>query len=191
MYGFPAKIEGCRMTTPAKTEIEIALYNWLRDRAFEVIAPNVYILQGEQDMLAISRSGYASEFEIKMTRSDYLIDFSKTVGSKLEAQLRGQFWLKHEYLDGSRQSVNQWDVPKYFWFVVPAGMVDIEDVPSYAGLLYAFRDDSDDVCIRIIRKAPARKGAAKVPSEVYGRITVSLTHKFWALWTKRETKGER
>lgn len=174
------------MKIPTKTEIEIALYYWLLWKNVPVIAPNVYVLQGEQDMLAISKAGYASEFEIKMTRADYKADFAKTTTPR---HWRGRHVeLKHDLLSGKITANNPWQVPKYFWFVVPDGLIGVDDVPPYAGLLSVYFDEWDVARVRVEREAPARKGAVKMPVEVYARISTSLTCKFFRLWTKRKNE---
>ena len=56
--------------------IQIALfdrYHTTWSRAF----PNIYAFDWECDMLAITRSGYAIEYEIKDTYSDFKADFTK------------------------------------------------------------------------------------------------------------------
>jgi len=169
--------------TPTKTEVEIALYYWLLRKNVPVIAPNVYILQGEQDMLAISKAGYASEFEIKMTRADYKADFKKTT------YVSG-VQLKHDVLSGKIQPEEPWQAPKYFWFVVPEGVVNEADIPPYAGLMYVHRSKfGTGVYITTVRKAPARKGVKPVPTKVYARISSSLSYRFFDLWTKRKNEN--
>ena len=40
--------------------------------------------------------------------------------------------------------------PNYFYFVVPVGLVKIEEIPEYAGLIYM----GDDMVFDIVKKSP-------------------------------------
>lgn len=77
----------------------------------------------EADLLSVSSTGYYYEFEVKISRSDFLRD--KTKGSHFSE-------LKHEIyatgLDVRR--------PNYFSYVCPADLISVAEIPPYAGLYY-------------------------------------------------------
>lgn len=74
----------------------------------------------ESDLLAVTRNDYLIEYEIKLTKSDYRKDFQKKT-------YRGTS--RHDYLLQGKGA-------NRFYYVMPKGMVDIEDVPDFAGLIY-------------------------------------------------------
>lgn len=96
----------------AAREIEIALAKWLDPRRL-LIVPNVSWGMGlhECDLLVLSRRGYATEIEIKVSRADLLRDKSK----------------RHQHKS---------DMIKYLYFAVPIEMRgDLDEIPLCAGIL--------------------------------------------------------
>lgn len=95
---------------------------------------NVYVFGDEADFFCISKTGYATEFEIKVSKSDFKADFKKKK--------------KHEkYADKSRTYK-----PNRFYYVVPDGLIDVKDVPTYAGLIYIC--ESASAPMKYVKKAP-------------------------------------
>jgi hypothetical protein len=104
-------------------ETDIKRKLWLAFNNFEYRLFNVYVFQFESDFLAVSKSGYVWEIEIKISKSDFKNDFIKaTPGGKN----------KHERLDSDSITFK----PNRFCFAVPDGLVSKKDVPDYAGLIY-------------------------------------------------------
>jgi hypothetical protein len=92
----------------------------LLQRSSNKVYPNFYLGPWECDILEITKSGYTYEYEVKISRHDFNID-----------------GLKH------RRGSRKYDVLKagkrvnYFSYVVPEGLISPEDVPPFAGLVYA------------------------------------------------------
>ena len=90
----------------------------------------------ECDVMEITKSGLWREYEIKLSKADFLLDAKKT---RLVLPHRyGKPQLtenKHDELakEGSRG-------PSQFWYVVPAGMIEPEDVPAWAGLIVIWQN---------------------------------------------------
>lgn len=90
--------------------------------AGEVVLPNYYYGQYECDVFRITQSDYTIEYEIKISRSDYLADFKKDGGKKhLSLKVGDEF-----------------KAPNRFFFVVPEGLITVDELPSYAGLIYYY-----------------------------------------------------
>ena len=92
--------------------------------------PNVYVFKHdwESDFFVLKHNGYSYEFEIKISRSDFFADFKKES--------------KHSILKDGFYTVNQGKKehkfrPNKFIYVVPKGLVSLEEVPEYCGLIYA------------------------------------------------------
>ncbi len=110
---------------------------------------NLYLFRHnwETDFLVVQRNtGYCYEIEIKISRSDFLNDFKKV--DKHSIMKNGTYPVKkykyrwdkelnksvseHSYVD------TEWKFrPNKFYYCVPEGLISKEEVPDYAGLMYA------------------------------------------------------
>jgi hypothetical protein len=97
---------------------------------------------GECDVLSITKTKMTNEFEIKISRSDFFKDFKKEEKHKNLSQGIGAFFSDY------RQ--DHWLIaPNFFWYVCPEGLIKVEEVPAYAGLIYIV----GATCVKI-KKAP-------------------------------------
>ena len=79
----------------------------------------------ESDFLALTKSGYLYEGEVKISKSDFKADFKK----KEKHNILQESYAKIEGVEGKLR-------PHYFFYAVPEGLINEEDVPEYAGLVY-------------------------------------------------------
>jgi hypothetical protein len=84
---------------------------------------NTYIFEWESDFFAISKSGYSIEVEIKISRSDFKNDFTKTTRANIK---------KHDYISDNTKLYK----PNKFYFAVPKGLITSDDIPKGYGLIY-------------------------------------------------------
>ena len=125
-----------------------------RQSSCEIIMPNVHVHNwNECDALLLMKSGYCHEVEMKLTKSDFKADFKKTNWWLTEedpafARPRHITGLKHEQCLASGQCF-----PNRFSFLVPEGLVELDDIPAYAGLMYFTRNHGSYGQIKIIRDA--------------------------------------
>lgn len=114
------------------------------------------------DFLSVTKAGQVTEFEVKVSRSDYLRERKK--------RRHGIYWGKHcgdgfaEIAPRSRWNlgkeprkvnVSHCDVPNRFWIVAPEGVVkDKEDLLPYAGLLIFDPDSPPGSRLTIRHRAP-------------------------------------
>lgn len=84
---------------------------------FNLVCENVSYLftMGECDVLSLYKSGYIAEFEVKISRSDFLADAKKR---------------KFQYYGKSDNT------PNYLSYVCPTGLIEPNEIPSFAGLTY-------------------------------------------------------
>jgi hypothetical protein len=121
---------------------------------------NIYVFKGnwESDFFVQKDNGYTYEFEVKVSRSDFLSDKKKV--QKHSILQTGKYTNKstlHTWNKETRQYDKEDKIqeiehairPHKFFYVVPGGMVTVEEVPSYAGLMYA-----TDTSIETIKEAP-------------------------------------
>lgn len=88
---------------------------------FNLVCENVSYLfhMGEHDVLSLYKSGYIAEFEVKISRSDFLADAKKK---------------KFKYYGNSENT------PNYLSYVCPKGLIKPQEVPEFAGLIYYEND---------------------------------------------------
>ena len=116
------------------------LIYWVRKLGNEVVIPNFYVGSWEMDLFRLLPSEYLIEYEIKTSRGDFRNDFKKSTEDvrynfeekKIE---KSNFRKKHDEIQNGNYIANK------FFFVVPRGMVKIEEIPEKCGLIYY--DDSD------------------------------------------------
>ncbi len=96
----------------------------------------------ECDALRITSAGYAIEYELKISRKDYLADFRKC----RRAWSTRTMEQKHTLL----ALRTGW--PSRFYFVMPAGLADQVQIPEHAGLIAV--GGADVPYLRTVRPAP-------------------------------------
>lgn len=97
--------------------------------------PNVRFFRWESDYLAFSKEGETHEFEIKLSRRDFLKDKKKP---------------KHHVLAMGAKHIER--SPNYFSYVLPVGVARRYEVPDYAGVL-EWRVDRGNVRVTTIQNA--------------------------------------
>ena len=101
----------------AEADVQLAVYNYRSSiQAFPLLFPNVYIHNWESDVVYVSKDYYAQEYEIKLSHQDFLADKKKSN--------------KHLRLQNHNTRF------KYFWYVCPPGVIEVSELPEYAGLLH-------------------------------------------------------
>lgn len=158
--------------------------------SFETLIPNCYTSHdNEADMFAIRRSGLCDEFEIKISRSDFLNDFKKAVDYR-ETET-GEYWnwveatsdlstseksqltepwrkLKHDALRDGDMLCN------YFWYVVKKGIITPDEVPEGFGLITV----DEFGYVNVVRPA-SRLHRNKIDAKDELRMVKKLAYRFW------------
>lgn len=115
-------------------EIEIALmrhYKFMQNLIVPNVTPASGLVGFEADMLMLSKSGYATCFEIKVSRSDLINDQKKSHIKKLDEFVNR--YIQRTGFDWYYETL------KHFVYVVPESLKDValETIPSFAGLVAA------------------------------------------------------
>lgn len=98
--------------------------------SFHIVCENIEVLfRWEYDVLSISKSDMIYEFEVKISRSDFKADAKK-----------GKMQLYSSFGTHAR------NVPNYFSYVCPDGLIKEDEIPQFAGLYYA--KDGELTCIK-------------------------------------------
>lgn len=111
------------------------------------VIENLYVFKWESDKLIETRSGLIYEYEIKVSKSDYKNDFKnkkdkhvilegkeERIPSYEEHKKRFNYYGND--LSDTYYRTENFKKPNYFYYAVPEGMIDVSEVPSYAGLIY-------------------------------------------------------
>jgi len=170
------------MSMPMNSEtLQSAFYRANHER-YEILAPNIYLSFGtsEMDILGIRRSGFVDEIEIKISKSDFMADFKKTVMVKGERTMSAANTLYHKYderlkHDCLREGLH---VSNYFSFLIPEELVDKCEIPEYAGL-YVCKIDSNGFARVSEHKKAKRLHSRKIDIEKKYEIGRKMAYRFW------------
>jgi hypothetical protein len=122
---------------------------------------NLYVFSNswESDYLSLTKSGYLYEGEVKISKSDFKADFKKE---------KKHLLLETKY---NGKSLTDNDLcPHYFFYAVPEGLIDVSEVPEYAGLVYA---TTYYPYVKWVKKPPL------LHKEKYDDTTLNLQEKFY------------
>lgn len=154
---------------------------------------NLYVFPWESDKLIWTKAGYIYEFEIKISRADYRNDFKHKAdkhllfSSKIEKQpemlqqdlfanLQKREQKKYPQITAEqvkrRCYPENTKLPNYFYYAVPKGMIDADEVPEYVGLIWI----EGEHLFRVIKKAPC------LHKEKYTDAQLNLGEKFYYNW---------
>lgn len=89
-----------------------------------VICNITTVFDWEIDLLSVGKSGYTYEFEIKISRGDFLKDKKKSKWQLLT-------WKKK--------------TPNYMSYVCPDGLIQLSEIPEYFGLYYYSNGEINEV----------------------------------------------
>lgn len=151
----------------------------------------LYVFGWESDKLLETRAGMIYEFEIKISRSDYQNDFKHKakkhiiLASSLDKPTVQQDLFDHYYKERKAKypgikpddclkeiagmSERSRRMPNYFYYAVPDGMLQPDEIPPYSGLVYI----SEDGKIVGTVKAP------QLHNQKYTDVELGLCEKFY------------
>jgi len=138
-------------------EVELAVAKWIDTRE-HLAVPNVSWGLGlhECDILYLSERGYASEVEIKVSKSDFRADAHK----------------RHAHRSPRI---------KYLWFAFPLTLAELQyEVPEHAGVLLAYRRDYMLGC-KVAKEARANTSAQAFTQAEILKMARLGTLRIWVL----------
>lgn len=178
-------------TTLTEQKIQRALRKFFSPSNIRYEMDGLYVFLWESDKLLVTKAGMIYEFEIKISRSDYQNDFKHKSKKHLllqsalpeqsqQTELFDNFMAEQrkkypritpeqcraklsENLPGRRR------MPNYFYYAVPDGMLQPDEIPPYAGLVYI----SEEGKISGTVKAP------QLHNQKYTAAELNLCEKFY------------
>lgn len=156
---------------------EILSLHFLTPNTKKYEMENLFVFGWESDYLCITKSDIIYECEIKISRPDFKNDFKHKPK-------------KHLILESKGENGNK--MPDYFYYAVPDGMISIEEVPDYAGLIYVsyFPEDGYSVA-RIIKMAPRLKNEKTNIEGLKLQDKFYYSYREWKTCTKRAIKDNQ
>lgn len=122
--------------------IQKKLDGFFAESTKKYVLENLYVFSWESDKLIETRSGLIYEFEIKVSKADFKNDFKKKdkhlilegkdIEENVYEMIDGKYQLTHQI----RNSTDKYKRPNYFYYALPEGLITVEEVPEYAGLIY-------------------------------------------------------
>jgi hypothetical protein len=161
--------------------IQKKLDGFFAESTKKYVLENLYVFNWESDKLIETRSGLIYEFEIKISRSDFKNDFKKKnkhvilegkethipTFDKIESIYKERY--EKNYL------VSHFKKPNYFYYAVPDGLITVDEVPDYAGLIYVIPEDGEFKFnyLKLVKMAP------KLHETKYSDNDLNLGEKFY------------
>jgi hypothetical protein len=156
------------------------------------VLENLYVFRWESDKFIETKSGLIYEVEIKVSRSDYKNDFKNKKDKHVILEGKEEHIPSYEEykerfkhygsdINDKYYRTENFKKPNFFYYAVPEGMIDVSEVPEYAGLIYVLpegkRDTKDgNFCwdgFYVVKNAP------KLHSEKYADDELKLSEKFY------------
>ena len=185
-------------TTLTEQKIQRVLSGFIASPKYRV--DGLFVFGWESDKLIWTKAGYIYEFEIKISRSDFKNDFkhkkekhivlastidrdkAKEIQMSLfeQKEQENRHWSR-EMLESRYGDIDAMvkgkRMPNYFYYAVPTGMLEPDEVPPYAGLIYI---DSEYRYVkqsyRIVKEAP------QLHKTKYTDAELNLGEKFYYNW---------
>ncbi len=116
------------------SKIQETVCKHLAMKGYEAICEN-FCYNWEMDVAALSKSNMLHEYEVKISRSDFLAD------KKQKSIKFSHFEIRNERT-----------IPNYFFYVCPEGMISESEIPVWAGLYYFSKAEGEITMIKNAKK---------------------------------------
>lgn len=161
------------------TESQIATAVWNKWGRQGLAAPNIHHYAFESDILVLKKSGYTIEYEIKISHSDFLADRKKkaVISPNDKNKRLPNYFIdtkgisRYEYLEQGLGA-------NRFYYVLPKDLVPEEEIPDWAGIIYARPGRASRVYVHIAR-SPKKLHSNKAEEKVKDKILQSTYFRYW------------
>ena len=152
-------------TQLTEQKIQKALNKFFASEKYNI--DGLFVFSWESDKLLRTQAGYYYEFEVKISRADFKNDFKHKIdkhiilsstmpdekAQPIQASLFDNLYQqkRKRYPEITKEQVmERWGnvesicrdkrMPNYFYYAVPEGMLEPDEIPPYAGLVYVSED---------------------------------------------------
>lgn len=151
----------------SERSIQDALYFFCWHKRHRFMVPNVQVFGWESDFVSVTKAEFVYEYEIKISRKDFRADLLKSRHQRLVG-------LTHEPIAGWWHD-NNTKGPNYLYYVTPADLLVLSDLPAHAGLI-TIREGARFPTI--IKPAP-KLHTQKIRDHQRQWLERSLTCRYW------------
>lgn len=145
------------------------------------IVPNFCGYGHEADLISVTRTNYVHEYEIKISKADFRDELRQAAMDDLGYRSSHK-WRKHNAMKHPASTRRR--KPNYFTFVAPPDVIDYDDVPEYAGLIYYLHNERGRACLETIKRPPLLHKDT-MPPDLVRRIAISLEYRYWNVQHER------
>jgi hypothetical protein len=149
----------------------------------------------ECDFISVTKAGYLTEYEIKVSKHDFKRDFidKKIKHEWLKGNQTGKLLFEGSYdtnkevivdkftdnFAGFQRTIEMSNYlgPNYFYYVCPEKLIDLSDIPNYAGLIY-IREYRGKGYLDFIKNAPILH-KNKITEETKSNIFTRYMYDYW------------
>lgn len=144
--------------------ISYKLMDWLGFKyKSDLFITNTYLDHYEMDVMRLNKTGMVTEYEIKISKADFKNDAKKS------KKYFGRETTKYGNYENGKSKCNR------FYYVVPEGLITIEDLPKFAGLIYYYEATNK---FEIIKNAPLMHKKKFFKTELdYLKLAIKCNHR--------------
>lgn len=155
-------------------------------KRYDLIVPSCFYKGDvEADLYAIRKSGLVDEIEIKLTKADFKNDAKKTVrfSDKIPDGINGEYNGYNSYDLKKYEALEKGKLTNYFWYLVPEGLLTVDDIPSWAGLMI-IQQIRGHYRIKEVRSAK-RLHKNKITEKNERKAYEKISYRYWNSITNR------
>jgi hypothetical protein len=157
-------------------QVQDAVYIHCAIKSHEIIVPNSCVFAWESDVISVNKTGFINEYEIKVSRADFKQDAKKDRAALLlNPVVRRELW------SGDIHETTL-ERPNYFFYAVPEGLVQPDEIPDYAGLIYVRRHVKGPQLYYAIAsevKPAKRLHREKITDKQRCQLARAITRRYW------------
>lgn len=173
------------------SDISNGLYWLLSRQAYQIQIPSFTPLRWwESDHYAVTKAGYAVEFEIKTSVADFKADAKKQKDGRAWRDGRGYARDERGGFIYSTENKHQQLAsrcihgPSRFYFVCPEGVLQVSDMPEWAGLIWAYPHPNLNYPTCHEQKPAPKLHRERVSDATLETIRNAMYYRYWTLRTK-------
>ena len=155
-----------------------ALYLFCDRKRHRFMVPNIQVFGWESDLVSVTRDDYVYEYEIKISRKNFLLDLTKDRHRHLSTSHVGEY--AGPWPSQSQRGAN------YLYYAVPENLLSLSDVPAHSGLIAV----TTSGLAKVIKPAP-KLHKTKLTEHCRQWLERSLTHRYWTSRSKAHSEGDK
>jgi len=125
--------------------------------------------------MSVTRAGYMVEYEIKTSRADFLNDRNKA-----QVKVNSDWSERTRVTKYSRLEAGDTTGPSRFYYVMPDGLIGLDELPAWAGLFVVVHHANGRFHLSLEREAPRIHGTKCDADKLWLDVAQSTYHRYWS-----------